>query len=1003
METDGARLAPLALDDPDEIGAFRLIGRLGAGGMGVVYFGRDASGYPAAIKTVRAEYAADPGYRARFAREVDLAQRVRGRCIAPLLAAGPDDDRPWLAVAYVPGPTLHSYLAEHGPLRGGDLTAFAAGLAEALAAIHREGIVHRDLKPENVILSPEGPKVLDFGIAQALDEVSMTRMDMVVGTPGWISPERYDGHRAGPASDMFCWGGLVSMAASGRLPYGSGPVEVLRYRTVNEEPDTAADVLPDALHTIVRRALSRDPADRPSADDVFAAITGESIGDTDAQEHMTRVATRVIDAEWSLPVADTGAALPTEPVRASTARRPITFAGESVHEPAHLAELFRRHGDRAEHWLRGNGSGKLRDWLDDIGDTVYDREYLRGTGSVEQAAVALTAFAAGYLRDSAPMYRGYEVSSEGLRRLATGGPNEHRLLSEIILNEVPLIAATHRCGHPGCERRCARLEHIGLQTRTVVDTALIAANRIGLQPAPAERNRAVAIAIETIDDPTRQAAVQAVLRSWRAVPVPWWRQVALRALRADPATDQGRSELVLARLAAPYAGAAAAPAWRRVLSPRTWSGSGSVRVFVLSFLLWCTTGAAGAGFLHIGERPLPLHSLHPETTDYGTIIAHQMGVWPAMLLMSAGLVALPARRRLGAVFAGSLIALVYAAAAPSLPQSPMLVPAVVRDLMIGGLTSMAAAGWVPLLLCGLAAPALFIWLTIALPRDPAPHRVARPLLPDGNALARAGVAIAGLGATVWLPMWSLLLLLGVSLIDPGDAGAAAELREGFGTLSAVALPAAVAYGALAYLLWRPLGGHFLYIGVVAEVLLMETFHSAYLSTGITGFGRFSTWLVLEHPALAAWIGMLLMPGSYGFGVWLCERLRYRRPQPRTAAVPAVGYPPHGYGTPVPGYATPYPGPVAPGYGAPGPAAGHPAPTPFPGGPPPGTGGQHTGPPPPPPPGYPATAVGPPTGGQPAPTRVDPNATRVGVDPTRVEPADPDGTRVEPPSGNQDTD
>ncbi|NYE50616.1 MFS family permease [Spinactinospora alkalitolerans] len=1031
MESDGARsapLAPLALDDPDEIGAFRLIGRLGAGGMGVVYFGRDASGYPAAVKTVRAEYAADPGYRARFAREVDLAQRVRGRCIAPLLAAGPDEERPWLAVAYVSGPTLRSHLAEHGPLHGGDLTAFAAGLAEALAAIHREDIVHRDLKPENVILSPEGPKVLDFGIAQALDEVSMTRMDMVVGTPGWISPERYDGRRAGPASDMFCWGGLVALAASGRLPYGTGPMEVLRHRTVNEEPDAAADVLPDALRGIVGRALSRDPADRPDAAEVFAAITGESVDDADAaaaQEHMTRVATRLIDADWGLRVSDAGARFPTDPVRASTARRPVTFAGESVHEPAALAELFRRHSGRAEQWLRGDGSGKLRDWLDDIGDTVYDRDYLRGIGSVEQAAVAVTAFVAGYLRDGVPVYRGREVDAEGLRRLAAGGPAERRLLSEIVLNEVPLITAVHRCGHPGCGPRCARLERIGLRTRTVVDAALTAAGRIGLRPAPAERDRAVAVAVETVDDPTRRAAREAVLRSWSALPVPWWRHVARRALRADPGTDEGCSELVLARLAVPYARTAAAPAWRRTLSPRTWLGRGTLRVVVLSFLLWCTVGAAWSGILRIGEMSPSSHPLHPDASRYGVLVAHQTVVWPLLLLMSLGLAALPARRRLGGAVFGTLIALVYATVAVvSPPRLPVLVPDLVREPVVGVVTGMGTWGWAPLLLSGLAAPLLFIWLAATLPQDPAPQRVARPLLHGSGAPVRISTAIAGLGLVVWLPGWSVMLLLALGF--SGEPGVAEEMREVFGALTLIALPVALAYAALAYLLWRPLGGHTLYVGALAQVLLGSEFHGVYLSMGLTGFGGFSTWLVLEQPAPATWIALLLPPAAYGFGVWLCERLRYRRPQPRTA-VPAAGYPypPHhgypppmpGQSTPMPGYATPMPGygtmpgyaAPMPGYGAPHPgpvAQGYPVPTspPYLGGPAPGTGDHRTGPrvpalgqwAPQSPPSPPATPTGgqgtppAPTWVQPDPTRVEPDATRVGVDPTRIE---PDATRV----------
>jgi hypothetical protein len=1018
MDSEGARLAPLALDDPAEIGAFKLIGRLGAGGMGVVYFGRDPSGLSAAVKTVRAEYAADPGYRARFAREVDLAKRVRGRCIAPLLAAGPDDDRPWLAVAYVPGPTLSTHIAEHGPLRGGDLTAFAAGLAEALAAIHREGIVHRDLKPDNVILAPDGPKVLDFGIAQALDEVSMTRMDVVVGTPGWISPERYDGHRAGPASDMFCWGGLVSFAASGRPPFGTGPVEVLRYRTVNEEPDSAAEHLPAALHDVVRRALARDPDQRPDADTVFAAITGESVDAADtsaAQEHMTRVATRLIDADWRLAVTDSSALFPAEPVRAATARRPITFAGVGVHEPAALAELLLAHPERAERWLRGDGSGRLREWLDDIGDAVYDRDYLRGIASPEQAAVAVTAFVAGYLRDTPPVYRGQRVDVDGLRALAGGGPPQHLLLSEIILNEIPLIAAAHRCGHPGCGPRCRRLERIGMRTRPVVDAVLTETARMGLRPAPAERDRAVALAVVTVDDTERGDTVRDVRRAWAAVAVPWWRDIALRALRADPTTDQGLVDLVLARFTAPYARTAAAPAWRGALSPRRLLSVGGLRVGLMAFLMWCLFAAAWNGLLVAGgvDEPRPPFT---DLTPAALAVAYSAVMWPFFLIMAVGLALMPARRRAVGVFAGSAIALVYASAAPFASGLEVMAPDAVLVPLLDAVGGMGEGGAVPLVGAALATPLLFVWLLATLPRDPDPYRVPAPFLHRAAAPFRMAAAVVGIALTVWLPTWGTLITFASLTPESTEPGFPDEVRQVFGSLSGALLPLALVFAVLAYAMWRRIGGHALYLGAIAAFFGYATLVERAMDLGVPGLGGLSAWLVLERPETGAWVGLLTLPATCGLGVWVAERMLHRRRPPRPLAGPG-GHPaaaaaagpyatgpvghgtgPTGFGTPFPGgtqpgYATPFPGAVGAGYVAPNAqVSGFPPAAPMSARP---SGAPMSAPPPG---GSMATPVPPPvapTRVQPDPTRlqqtrVDADPTRLGADPTRV---DPEHTRI----------
>ncbi|USY19265.1 protein kinase [Nocardiopsis exhalans] len=256
-------MLPLAADDPRHLGSFRLLGRLGSGGMGVVYAALDGRGRRAAVKCVHRSHTADREFRDRFAREVKMVRRVRARALPAFLSADARADPPWLATEYVPGLTLDEHVRRYGPLRGPALAFFAAGVAEALAAIHAAGVVHRDLKPGNVILAPEGPKVLDFGIARAVEETALTRTGGLVGTPGWISPEQYRGAEATDRSDVFAWGGLVAYAATGAGPFGTAASDVVVSRVLSAQPSLEA--LPAGLRETVGRSLAKDPAHRPDA------------------------------------------------------------------------------------------------------------------------------------------------------------------------------------------------------------------------------------------------------------------------------------------------------------------------------------------------------------------------------------------------------------------------------------------------------------------------------------------------------------------------------------------------------------------------------------------------------------------------------------------------------------------------------------------------------------------------------------------------------------------
>ncbi|GAA0953244.1 serine/threonine-protein kinase [Actinocorallia libanotica] len=257
--------------DPGKVGGYRLTGRVGAGGMGVVYTGLASDGRRVAVKVIRAEYGADSGFHARFAREVELMARVRSPGIAAVLDADTGAARPWLVTEYVPGPTLDQQVREHGPPAAGRVRTLALGVAEALAAVHAAGIVHRDLKPANVILSPDGPKVLDFGIARAADETSLTRTGVLIGSSGWISPEQYQGQGPGTAADLFALGapGLRRR----HPPFGTGTAEAVAFRVLQDEPDLTP--VPDELRGLVTRCLAKDPADRPLASELVDALAGQ--------------------------------------------------------------------------------------------------------------------------------------------------------------------------------------------------------------------------------------------------------------------------------------------------------------------------------------------------------------------------------------------------------------------------------------------------------------------------------------------------------------------------------------------------------------------------------------------------------------------------------------------------------------------------------------------------------------------------------------------------------
>ena len=257
--------------DPRLIGPYRLVGRLGAGGMGRVFLGVSAVGRPVAVKIIHAELAADPEFRARFSIEVAAARKVSGLFTALVVDADLDAPVPWLATAYVAGPSLSEAVRDRGPLSVTSVLALAEGLAKSLTAIHAVGVVHGDLKPSNVLLALDGPRVIDFGISQAVEAAPLARAGLVVGTPSFMSPEQAAGKEVGPLSDVFSLGAVLAFAATGRKPFGAGQAAAVLERVVCGAPsleDAPAEVLP-----LIERCLAKDPAQRYTAAGLLAEVT----------------------------------------------------------------------------------------------------------------------------------------------------------------------------------------------------------------------------------------------------------------------------------------------------------------------------------------------------------------------------------------------------------------------------------------------------------------------------------------------------------------------------------------------------------------------------------------------------------------------------------------------------------------------------------------------------------------------------------------------------------
>ena len=330
----------LRADDPQTIGPYRLIRRIGSGGMGVVYLAHDASGTEVALKLVRPELADDPTFRPRFRREVQAGQRVSGVCTAKYLDADLESDRPYLVTEYVAGGNLADYVAANGPLAGDQLVGLAVGLAEAIVAIHASGVIHRDLKPSNVLMAATGPKVVDFGISHAADGTSVTQSGVIVGSPAWMAPEQAQGRESTPAVDVFSWGATVAFAATGRSPFGEGRPEAIIYRVVHEEPDLGG--VDTRIRSVVVEALRKEPLARPTSDQTLVSVVRSAMGGSTPPGDSDAMATVALDRTWKRPD-------PAPVLRARIGLRQVALAAAALVVIAAFigGVLYVAHGDKA--------------------------------------------------------------------------------------------------------------------------------------------------------------------------------------------------------------------------------------------------------------------------------------------------------------------------------------------------------------------------------------------------------------------------------------------------------------------------------------------------------------------------------------------------------------------------------------------------------------------------------------------------------------------------------
>ncbi|GAB3700905.1 serine/threonine-protein kinase [Nocardiopsis oceani] len=444
------------------VGGHRLVRLLGHGGFGSVYLGESPAGELGAVKVMHPQHADDQGIRERFAREVELARKVASFCTARVVTADPHADAPWVVTEYVEGETLHHTVRTGGPRVGAELERLAVSTATALAAIHAAEIVHRDFTPANIMLAPDGPRVIDFGVARAL-EGSTTLSSSLIGTPQYMAPEQISGEPATSAIDLFAWGSVITFAATGKAPFdGPHPAAIL-HRLVSEEPDLNG--VPEALRPVVVRCLDKDPAKRPTAAELLSLLIAvstlpapeESGQEEPAPEEPVPEAVQAPapDRQAPAPSARTDSPHPRPdppewplPYRGDLSE-PFAFAGREYQYPGDLAEAMSHRWDDAVGMLESrSGREALATWL------PPGSPARRGVENEQRLSpdVEVASLVAVVRPDLPPTYRGTDLTLAGIARLASASHQEPRL-NAALQQGLLWSLAPHHCAEP--DHACA--------------------------------------------------------------------------------------------------------------------------------------------------------------------------------------------------------------------------------------------------------------------------------------------------------------------------------------------------------------------------------------------------------------------------------------------------------------------------------------------------------------------------------------------------------------------
>ncbi|MEV7275742.1 bifunctional serine/threonine-protein kinase/ABC transporter substrate-binding protein [Streptomyces sp. NPDC093111] len=519
-------MRPLKKADPSSIAGYRLLGRLGTGGMGVVYLARSSGGALAALKLIRAEHATDPGFRERFRREARAAERITGRWVVRVLGADPEAREPWLATEFVPGPSLAEAVAAHGALPEPTVRALGARLADALDGMHGAGLVHRDVKPGNVLLALDGPRLIDFGIARVSGATALTATDAMIGTPGFLAPEqaRVTGAgEVGPSSDVFSLGCVLAYALAGRRPFGTGPVAAVVYRTVHEEPDL--DDVPDTLLPLVTACLAKDPALRPTAREVRDRL---GAADQPARDWLPAGLPALI-ATGSARVLDLPVAEPT-----------LLVAGEEPPGPSRRRLLI------AGSAAAVASAGGLTAWL--LGRDPS------GAGAGTGAGLVRAAYTVGVLTDlSGPTRVDGRAQERGLR-LATETFNARADRPFDLVLKVTDDGADARRAAAGARALLKERALVAVLGLTTTDTAIAAANALVDLKVP------VLSAVASVPDGVIQGQTPQLRTYFEARPYPDVMVVAFKRYLTEHRL--GRTAVIEDRAAGTYS-------WLGVRSVRT--------------------------------------------------------------------------------------------------------------------------------------------------------------------------------------------------------------------------------------------------------------------------------------------------------------------------------------------------------------------------------------------------------------------------------------------------